>query len=289
MRPSEGQSKASQTATRQFRFRYGLVLVLTALLFALSYLLLLRSLDKQADFVTQINTIGYQNALSQEITKWALALRSCEEENNCRTQMGKLQEALQKFKDTQGQLIRQHTLLKSEGLHNPNLDSILQVNYRVSYQHILQASQALMRLTEVEIQVRQKRLRPQASLRHNLSLNTNKLLFREQTLTHNAALVARLYDQEAKAYIQRIKTYQTLVLVVAFIILVLEALIFSPKSRVGFAAPWPNSKRPTKKPSPATAKSPKPTISFIWSRKKKGRMPKPCAKATRICLRPRKN
>ncbi len=215
----------SKITAIQFQYRYWLVLVITAILFYASYHLLIATLDKQANFVSQINTIGKQNTLSQEIAKQTLMLRYCSTEGRCQEYVKELNNTVKKFIKNEEALLQNHQALKENGVENKLIDSLIQSNHTYSFKQIIDASKALIRLKETpEINPSQE-----LGLQNSIVLNTQKLLFREQVLTLKLSQVAKLYDQEAQDYIKRIKLYQSLVLGLAFFILAIEAFVLFPQ------------------------------------------------------------
>jgi PAS domain S-box-containing protein len=217
-------TQSAQT-TLQFQYRYWLVLVIIAFLFCASYWILMATLNKQANFVSQINTIGKQNALSQEIAKQTLSLRYCNSQSRCLEFVRELTETIDKFIINEKKLLKNHEVLAQDGMNNSSIDSLIQNNHSYSYKQILEASRALIALKETVFQNSSR----EVALQNSIALNTQKILFREQVLTFKLSQVARLYDKEAQDYIKRIKVYQSLVLGLAFLILLIEAFLLFPQ------------------------------------------------------------
>ncbi len=215
----------SKQTTLQFQYRYWLVLVVTAFLFYASYSLLISTLNKQANFVSQINSIGKQNTFSQEIAKQILMLRYCDSEQRCQAHIKDLQLTLDKFTQNEEMLLANHELLKTEGVENATIDSLIRKNHQFSFRQIVEACHGLIELKNKVIKNPSRAI----AYRNSILLNTQKLIFREQVLTLNLTQVAKLYDEEAQAYIKRIKVYQGIVLGLAFFMLAVEAFILFPQ------------------------------------------------------------
>ncbi len=222
----ETPSQVFKNPTRQFTERYWLALIVTALLFIISYYLLNFGLDKQGLFVNQINVIGKQNVLSQEIAKKVLILENCDQLKYCERQINSLEKRLNTFNRSQSILLRGDSVLRARGLDNGRLDTLLSRNKTYS-QPIVDASRSLIQLKKEEMKAR-KRSRLEAQLHRQINLNISKMLKRERELTDNLSKMSEEYNQEAQAYIRRLKLYQRLVLGFGALVLLLEAIFLFP-------------------------------------------------------------
>jgi PAS domain S-box-containing protein len=212
--------------TRHFTERYILALIITGILFFISYRLLTLSLDKQSLFVSQINIISKQNTFSQEIAKKILMIKDCEREKDCRKHLSELQEVLHYFEKSQKILLNGDEVLKVEGLQNTRIDSLHQQN-RYYFYPILEASLDLIKLKNSDLAAK-KANRAIPGLQNKITINLQKILYKEQLFTALLSAMALEYNREAQAYIGRIKFYQGMVVFIALVILILEGLFLFP-------------------------------------------------------------
>ncbi|NJO01161.1 MAG: PAS domain S-box protein, partial [Bacteroidia bacterium] len=214
---------ALDNPTRHFTERYWAALIITAGLFVVSYYLLNFILDNQAQFVSQINLIGRQNVLSQEIIKQILLLRSCQEEKYCQRQLKILNLRINRFEEAQDALLNGHQRLVDQGFQNDHLDDLIRRN-KNDFRPIIRAAQTITRVKEQELHNHQSYL-PNPNL---LTISINSILQKEPDLIKSFTQLATLYNQESQRHISRIKLYQGFVLSIALIVLLLEALFLFP-------------------------------------------------------------
>jgi PAS domain S-box-containing protein len=220
------EENAQKDPTQPFVQRYAMALLVTAVLFFLSYYLLVATLDKEAHFVAQINIIGRQNALSQEIAKKAFIIQHCDKERVCRQEISQLEDILRVFENSEKILLKGDELLKLEGAVNEVLDSLRQKN-RFYFNPILAASRDLIRLKTQDLDMRKQRIYD-PSIDNKIHINIQKILYKEQYFTEFLSALATQYSREAQAYLRRIKFYQTLVLLGGLMVLLLEAIFLFP-------------------------------------------------------------
>jgi PAS domain S-box-containing protein len=212
--------------TRHFTERYILALLVTAGLFFVSYRLLMSTLDKQSHYFAQINIIGKQNTLSQEIAKKVLIIRTCEKEKICRQELTSLQEILYVFEKSQKILLNGDDLLTREGMRNKKIDSLHRQN-RYHFNPILEASRALIKLKTSELDAfKTGKIDP--TIKNKIIINTQKILYKEQTFTGLLSNMAFEYNKEAQSYIHRIQWYEGILLFIGFALLAIEAFFLFP-------------------------------------------------------------
>ncbi len=219
------QGTQEKSPTRQFRERYWAALIITGILFYLSYLLLMGTLDKQADFVSQVNTIVKQNTISQEIAKQVLLLRNCED-RYCQRQIRTLKRKLIQLAQSEKLLLKGNAVLKSQGMHNTKLDSLIAENQKYG-DRILNASQSITQLKNKQLTSKTQGLASPGA-NNLIIIHITNIINLEDKLANNLRKMASLYNQEAQEYIRRVKLYQRIVLVIAIIVLALEAFFLFP-------------------------------------------------------------
>ncbi|MDX2306214.1 MAG: SpoIIE family protein phosphatase [Microscillaceae bacterium] len=225
MLPSSAEEGSSEvkSPTRQFIERYWMALIVTGILFYMSYSLLTASLDKQGHYVSQISIIERQYLLNQEIVNQILLLRNCQEKKYCLRQLNTLKEKTDALKNTQETLLKGHQILKKENMKNPLLDQLVKEN-KVYYNKIMHVVRQFILFKQDELNL-YKHTIPNPNLSNISAGNISKV---EPIIFKNINAMVRLYNVEAQAYIQKIKLYQGIVLLVALMVLSLEAMFLFP-------------------------------------------------------------
>lgn len=222
----EDESKylGSNNPSRHFAERYWAAMIVTACLFGISYYLLNHVLDEQATYVSQIEHIGYQNMLSQEIAKQTLMLKTCEDEY-CQRQLNNLVLKLKSFERTQRIILRRDFKIRGERVITDQLDSLIS-DSRIYHTKITKFAQGILKIKRDEIEDLKKfRTSPKTS---QLNISVQAILRTEGAFSRKLSKMATLYKKEAEIHIERIKRYQLFVVLVALLVLSLEALFLFP-------------------------------------------------------------
>ncbi len=217
--------KNNDDVTRDFTRGYWLALVVTGLLFWLSYEIWVIALDKQAYFVQQVNLIGTQNALTQDIAKKIMFIEISKGKKAIEEESLELVKVLKDFEILHQRMIENDEFLKNQGFKNKKLDSLLKEN-QYAYTPIIEATKAFLALKKEFISKKSEQLPPHFF--NKIAINIQKVLFKEHAHTEILSNMSALYEQEANDYLQQNKFYQKIVLFIVFLVLALEAFFMFP-------------------------------------------------------------
>ena len=218
----DSQLNVTNKPTKQFVERYWIALIITGSLFYISYSLLTSSLNKQGVYVTQISLIEKQYLLNQEIVNQILLLRNCRQKKYCIDQLNVLKRKAESLKKSQKSLKEGSEILKYEVSDSAHLASLIKSNLDHNnktlnaVRHFILFKQDQFALHKNIIPYSDSSDFPASNIKVDL------------IISNNINDMIQLYNKEAQAYIQKIKLYQGIVLIVAFLVLGLEALFLFP-------------------------------------------------------------
>ena len=224
---TQGDSSDSQVAnanrpTKQFVERYWIALIITGTLFYISYSLLTSSLNKQSIYVTQISITEKQYLLNQEIVNQILLLRNCRQKKDCIHQLNILKRKAGALIKSQKKLVKGYKALKYEVSDTTRLSNLIKTNVRNNYE-TLNVVQKFILFKQDQLALHKNIIPyPDSS---NIPVSNIKV---DLSISNNINSIVQLYNEEAQAYIQNIKLYQGIVLIIAFMVLTLEALFLFP-------------------------------------------------------------
>ncbi|TAH30120.1 MAG: PAS domain S-box protein [Cytophagales bacterium] len=213
-------SSRNDDATRDFVRGYWGGLGLIAILFSMSYFMLVSALNQQADLVGLVNLIVNQNSLSQEIGKQSLILQDCQTDRQCENSKKILIETSILFEKSQKILLAEEKRLKVSSVV---LDSLHQKN-KYAFYPILESANEIAKLSE-----KIKNEKNNEFTKRKMDLYIQKILHKEQNYTKILSDLASEYNLEAHTHIQTIKLYQSFLLGLAFLVLLgLVLYLFPP-------------------------------------------------------------
>jgi PAS domain S-box-containing protein len=217
-------------ATRDFTRGYWLALVATGLLFWLSYEIWIVALDKQAYFVQQVNLIGSQNAITQDIAKKIMFIELSKGKKAIEEEILELEQTLKDFEIQHQRMVETEIFLKNQGFENKILDSLFKEN-QFAYNPIIDATKSFLTLKK-EFLDKKDNSNNESSLPphffNKIAINIQKVLFKEHTHTEILRSMSILYEKEANDYLLGNKFYQKIVLFIVVLVLAFQAFIMFP-------------------------------------------------------------
>lgn len=217
---------AANTAdpAKQFTLRYVIALLLTACLFVLSYFFLDLILNRQSNYNAQTNLISSQNKNIQQISKTVLMLEKCQKDSYCQSLVKSLDNLQNYYRQQQSQLLSNDSLLQKEEASSKT--SKLIQNNQAAYEPIMESCQQI-------VQIKRDLLSAEPSnerlLQNKLHIYIQKVLYKEAEYTQTLAALSKQYNAQAQKHLKKMRTRQVMLLSLAFIALLLQALlIFQP-------------------------------------------------------------
>ncbi|EAY25999.1 GAF domain-containing SpoIIE family protein phosphatase [Microscilla marina] len=212
--------KTDPKPTRHFTQRYRFALAITALVFFTSYLLISYELRDQSKYTQQINDVGKQRLLSEQIAKTALLIQHCNSARDCKDKVELFQKMLKVWKVRQAEL---HYGDSTQGAMVQNSDSI-RAMYQQTDKYYQPLRHACDRLDALILKKRINRLLIKRAVQF--------ILLNEDDYIRQMDAIANQYDQEAKTSIRRLHNIQIGLLLIAFLTLILQEFqIFQPVVR----------------------------------------------------------
>ncbi len=215
-------------ATRDFTRGYWLALVATGLLFWLSYEIWIVALDKQAYFVQQVNLIGSQNAITQDIAKKIMFIELSKGKKAIEEEIIELEQTIKDFEIQHQKMVETEIFLKNQGFENKTLDSLFKEN-QFAYNPIIDATKSFLKLKKEFLEQKDKvdgSLPPH--FLNKISINIQKVLFKEHAHTEILRNMSLLYEKEANDYLLGNKFYQKIVLLIVMLVLAFQAFMMFP-------------------------------------------------------------